>query len=299
MAARTTSSSRPQTIDPAAPRATPAPGVALVMPVANEIATIGRTYAAIDALARNDLVWIPVLDAVSRDGTREWIAAAARRDRRIEPLDIGPGRGLARAYLAGYRRAYLLGAPKVLEVDAGLSHAIADVPAILDALDARPVVASTRLLPPGGFVGVVWQRRWISRLGTLLARRLLGIPLSDCTGGLLGLRREVLGRLDLDGFLSRHHMVQTELKYYCRHLPWGEVPTVYRGSTSTLRLGSLTDAARVFLRLLADRWRLRPPLQRRAPRSSLQLVAGRGAHDASLPGAVSIVAPSIPTRRSA
>jgi len=229
------------------------PAVALVMPVANERATIAATWEEIADLDLGPLVWIPVLDSVCRDGTREWLAGLATQDRRVRPIDRSPGRGLAQAYVAGYREALRLGAAKILEIDAGGSHPVAVVPRLVRALDDVDHVATTRHGGGGRSVHVPWRRRALSRLGTWIGRALLGIPLSDATGGMQGFRREALERIDLDTFLSRHHMVQTELKYRCRHLSHREIPLVYHGSDSTLRLASVTDAARVTLRLLLDR----------------------------------------------
>lgn len=236
-----------------APDADAPPAVALVMPVANERATIEETWEEIADLDVGELVWIPVLDSVCRDGTREWLAGLALQDRRVHPIDRSPARGLAQAYVAGYREALRLGAAKILEIDAGGSHPVAVVPRIVRALDDVDHVATTRHRGGGRSVDVPWRRRVLSRAGTWVSRALLGIRLSDATGGLQGFRREALSSIDLDAFSSRHHMVQTELKYRCRHLSHREVPLVYHGSDSTLQLASVHDAARVTVRLLLDR----------------------------------------------
>jgi dolichol-phosphate mannosyltransferase len=242
-----------------------APAVALVTPVANERDTIERTWADIAALPIDGLVWIPVLDAISTDGTREWLRERAAADPRVRPLDRAPERGLAQAYLAGYREALRLGASKILEIDAGGSHPIARVPELVAALEDVPWVATTRHRAGGATLGTSWRRRLLSRVGTWVGRGLLGIPLSDCTGGLMGFRRETLGALRPENFHSRHHMIQTELKYHCRRLACREIPLVYRGGGSTLRARSVTDAARVTARLLLDRLGLWPAAGRRAP----------------------------------
>ncbi len=230
-----------------------APAVALVTPVANERATIERTWAAIESLPIDDLIWIPVLDSVSLDGTREWLSKRARIDERVRPLDLGPARGLARAYLEGYREAVRIGAAKIVEIDAGGSHPVSLVSEIVAALDEVPHVATTRNDGVGGYVDVPLGRRLLSRFGTWVGKGVLGIPLSDCTGGLQGFRRDALGAFHPEDFLSRAHMVQTELKYRFRHLPHREIPLTYHGSDSTLRWTAVADAARVTLRLFLDR----------------------------------------------
>lgn len=234
------------------------PAVALVMPVANERATIEATWEEIADLDVGPIVWIPVLDSIGNDGTREWLAGLAMQDRRVRPIDRSPAKGLAAAYVAGYREALRLGAGKIVEIDAGGSHPVAVVPKLVRTLDEVEHVATTRHRDGGRSVHVPWRRRALSRIGTWVGRALLGIELTDATGGLQGFRREALARIDLDGFLSRHHMVQTELKYRARHLSHREIPLVYHGSDSTLRLASVTDALRVTLRLALDRFRVLP-----------------------------------------
>jgi glycosyltransferase involved in cell wall biosynthesis len=229
------------------------PRVALVMPVANERETIARAYRAIVALPVPGLIWVPVVDSVSTDGTAPWLMRIARTDPRVRPVDLGPARGLARAYLEGFRHALAFGAEKIIEIDAGGSHPAGLVPLFVRKLDEFPIVFATRLAHGGRIEGMPLSRRCLSRAGTLAARLVLGLPFTDCTSGFQGFRREVLLALDLDRFASRFHVYQTEMKFYCRRLPFAEVPLRYRGSASTLKRASLSDAGRVFRRMLAER----------------------------------------------
>ena len=63
-------------------------------------------------------------------------------------------------------------------------------------------------MPGGGVAGWSWHRRLLSRGGCWYARRVLGVPVRDLTGGFKCFRREVLEALDLsevhaDGFARR------------------------------------------------------------------------------------------------
>ena len=55
--------------------------------------------------------------------------------------------------------------------------------------------------------------------------------------------------MDLDKFLSRGHMYQTEMRYYCRNYHTVEVPIHYVGSESSFRMKSVTEALRILFKL--------------------------------------------------
>lgn len=55
--------------------------------------------------------------------------------------------------------------------------------------------------------------------------------------------------MKLGEFLSKGHMYQTEMRYYCRNRNAVEVPIHYRGSKSGLHAGSVTEALRILFQL--------------------------------------------------
>ena len=69
------------------------------------------------------------------------------------------------------------------------------------------------------------------------------------TSGFEAFKAEVLKGMNLDAFLSTGHMYQTEMRYYCRNLNTVEVPIHYTGSTSSLKLKSVTEALRILFML--------------------------------------------------
>ena len=73
--------------------------------------------------------------------------------------------------------------------------------------------------------------------------------LKDMTSGFEAFQRPVLKSLDLDAFLSTGHMYQTEMRFYCRNMKTVEVPIHYTGSTSSLKLKSVTEAIKILFML--------------------------------------------------
>ena len=82
-----------------------------------------------------------------------------------------------------------------------------------------------------------------------MANLVLGTKLKDMTSGFEAFQADVLANMDLDHFLSKGHMYQTEMRYYCRHYHTKEVPIHYIGSKSSLKLRSVTEALRILFQL--------------------------------------------------
>jgi len=85
--------------------------------------------------------------------------------------------------------------------------------------------------------------------GTMLANFVLGTKLKDMTSGYEGFKRHVLENMDLDKFLSRGHIYQTEMRFYCRNYKTKEVPIHYVGGKSSLKLKSVSEALKVLFAL--------------------------------------------------
>ena len=92
-------------------------------------------------------------------------------------------------------------------------------------------------------------RRILSQGGTILANLVLGTKLKDMTSGFEGFQRGILEDMDLDAFLSKGHMYQTEMRYYCRNKHALEVPIHYVGTASSLKTSSVIEALRLLFQL--------------------------------------------------
>jgi dolichol-phosphate mannosyltransferase len=101
-----------------------------------------------------------------------------------------------------------------MEMDCDFSHDPADVPRLLDAVDAGADLALGSRYVAGGGVGN-WGlvRRFISRAGSLYAQVLLQTHVRDLTGGFKAFRRQVLETIDLEAIHSRGYAFQIENTY--------------------------------------------------------------------------------------
>ena len=189
----------------------------IVMPVANEEDTIGKTIEELLAFGYDDLYIYPVIDAFSKDKTEEIIRSYEAGTDKVKCIFFEGSTGVISCYLEGYRRALEDGAQRVIEMDGGGSHLPSELPQFIDALEeGYDCVWGSRFIKGGGMEHDPLYRKILSGGGTILSNIVLGTHLKDMTSGYEAFQRYVLENLDFDKFLSTGHMYQTEMKYYCR-----------------------------------------------------------------------------------
>jgi dolichol-phosphate mannosyltransferase len=172
-----------------------------------------------------------VVDDASPDGTGELADQLAREHAGVRVHHRARKDGLAGAYLAGFREALTAGADLIIEMDADLSHDPADLPRLIDAArHGADVVLGSRYVAGGGVEGWPWHRRLLSRAGGRYAAAVLGLPLTDLTGGFKCFRAGALRALDRDVVQSRGYAFQIELTFQAARagMEIGEIPIVFR-----------------------------------------------------------------------
>jgi dolichol-phosphate mannosyltransferase len=206
----------------------PAP-VWVILPTYNEAENLETVVAAV--LAAVPGVRVLVVDDSSPDGTGAIADRLAAERDDVEVLHRPRKSGLGRAYVAGFARALSAGAGSVVEMDADLSHDPADLPRLLERLaGGADVVLGSRYVPGGGIRDWDALRRGISRFGCGYARRVLGVPVRDLTGGFKAFRSGALEAIDYGSVRSQGYAFQVELTYRAlrRGLTVEEVPIVFR-----------------------------------------------------------------------
>lgn len=222
----------------------------IVMPVANEEATMGQILDEILSLPYDNLYIYPVIDNYSRDRTEEIIREREKRSEKVKCIFHEKSDGVVSCYLEGFKRALADGAEQILEMDGGGSHLPSEIPGFLEMLDrGYECVWGSRFMEGGSMREQPLYRRILSQGGTILANLVLGTRLKDMTSGFEGFQRKVLESMDLDAFLSKGHMYQTEMRFYCRNKDTIEVPIHYVGTASSLKTSSVTEALRLLFQL--------------------------------------------------
>ncbi len=235
------------TIDSSEIVAAPTTSVRLgvVTPMANESATavafVDQVLEACAAFPLASVTLFVVLDNVSHDGTRALLEAHARECPQLQVVWAPECRGVADAYIRGYREALEMGCDWILEIDAGFSHDPREIGSLLRAMDGNDCVFGSRFMAGAHNDGTLW-RRTVSRGGTALTNLVLGTHLSDMTGGFELFTRPTLEHVLAEGIRSRGPFFQTEIKAHCRGLRCAEVPIHYDSSSHHVGASAIAEA---------------------------------------------------------
>ena len=204
----------------------------VVMPTYNERENLPLIAKAILELPAEDLNLL-VVDDNSPDGTGQ--LADSLMDQypgRVAVLHRQEKNGLGPAYVAGFKQAISLGADYMVQMDADFSHQpkyLLDL--ITKANEGYDMVAGSRFAA-GGSVDESWPlfRKLLSWFANrVYVRVLLGIPLSDSTGGFRLWRRQTLIGIDLDRVRSNGYVFQVEIAYLASRLGYriAEIPIYF------------------------------------------------------------------------
>ncbi len=185
----------------------------VVIPTYNEVQNLPHL---LERVMEHDEFEVLVIDDSSPDGTGEVADRFAEQfSDRISVLHRTAKLGLGSAIATGLRYALRHEYRFVFHMDADLSHDPSVLPPMLRVLERADIVVGSRYLAGGTTVRRARHREFLSRLASKYARAVLGLPLSDPTGGYRGYRRQVLEALDLDQVASRGYAVQIELNHRC------------------------------------------------------------------------------------
>ena len=163
-------------------------GTLIVLATYNERLNIDRLLDPILALPnRCDIL---VVDDNSPDGTGAHVQARAAAEPRIQLVSRAGRGGVGSAHREGWRCARHAGYARIVTMDADLSHDPLDIPRFLAALDAGADVALGSRFVPGGKLDYKGWRRFLSLKGNGLARKALGLPISEYTTSFRAARLE-------------------------------------------------------------------------------------------------------------
>jgi dolichol-phosphate mannosyltransferase len=185
----------------------------VVIPTFNESENIDRLVRTILDRVPDVAVW--VVDDNSPDGTGVVVDSLAAGDSRVRAFHRPRKSGLGTAYAEAFARAVLEGADYVVEMDADFSHDPEVLGDLLDRARGADLVIGTRYIPGGSTPNWTLPRRIISRVGNIVARTVLGVPVHDATSGYRVYNRRALTTLRLDKVKLQGYGFQIETVFQC------------------------------------------------------------------------------------
>ena len=183
----------------------------VVIPTYNEAENLPLIVPQV--LEQDPCLEILIVDDNSPDGTGSIADELAESTGRVHVLHRPEKQGLGPAYRAGLRKALDLGADFVIQMDADFSHPPEILKVLLAEIEHCDVVLGSRYLK--GITVVNWpiERILVSYFGNLYARKITGLTITDATGGLRCVRRELLEKMGFERIHSNGYAFQIEMNY--------------------------------------------------------------------------------------
>ncbi len=230
----------------------------IVLPTYNERENLRHALARIREVADGHGIQLHTLivDDNSPDGTGELADELAAQTPDVSVVHRAGKEGLGKAYLAGFREALAMGAERIFEMDADLSHDAAYLPDFLRLIDqGADLVLGSRYVKGGGVENWSFSRKLISRGGCLYSQLILGLPLRDLTGGFKCFRRTVLETIDLAAVGTKGYGFQVEMTYRAYKLGFKvvELPIIFVDR----KVGDSKMTGNIFLEALTNVLKLR------------------------------------------
>jgi dolichol-phosphate mannosyltransferase len=210
----------------------------------NEAETIGALVLGLQTLG----LAAYVIDAGSTDGTGFIARQCGAYVEEHERIPIATG------LLRGFDVALADGNSLIVQMDAGGSHDLADLPFLVSALASHDLALGSRFIPGSQYIGPLW-RKVGSRLATAMCNQRLRTRFSDFTSGYRAFRAVALDKLEVellkDKRLANGHFFQAQVLAHAwkMGLRVAEVPITYRAGRSSLSPGVAWEAVRGWARL--------------------------------------------------
>ena len=167
----------------------------VVVPTYNEAENIKELISSI--LSNLPDSFIVVVDDNSTDGTAEIVEEIRRVEERVHIVSRQGKLGYASAVVTGLNYAISRGAEFVCHMDADFSHDPKSLPELLRMLKkGADIVIGSRYISGGKFEGSI-QRKILSIAANFLVRKLLSLPIRDCTSGFRFYRKDAVEKLPL------------------------------------------------------------------------------------------------------
>jgi dolichol-phosphate mannosyltransferase len=198
--------------------------ILVVVPTFNEVQSLPLLLEKIFSLPFP--VSVLVVDDHSPDGTSQKVKALQEIYERLFLMTRPRKMGIGSAYREGFAFARENNFDPVVQMDGDLTHDPGLIARLRDVLRDQDMVIASRYVKGARVVACPWGRRYLSRIGNVLAAMLLRLPVVDATSGFRIFKREALERIAVSTTTSEGFVFQIETVWRARAagLRMAEVP---------------------------------------------------------------------------
>lgn len=205
----------------------------VIVPTYNEIENIASMVRTVFSL--NQAFDMLVIDDGSPDGTALVVKELQNEFPNLHIIERQGKLGLGTAYITGFRWALERGYDYICEMDCDFSHNPNDLIRLVEACQAQGagIVIGSRYVTGVNVVNWPMGRVIMSYYASAYVRRMLRIPVRDCTAGFVCFDKRTLQAIDLDKIRMRGYGFQIEMKYTAYKLGFKvhEVPIIFTDRT--------------------------------------------------------------------
>ena len=199
----------------------------VIVPTYNERGNLPSLVQRV--MAQPAAVEMLVVDDNSPDGTGQVADEIAAKNPLFHVLHRNEKNGLGRAYCAGFEWALERDYEFVFEMDGDFSHDPGEIPNFLRAAQDADLVLGSRY--SNGIRVINWplKRLVLSLCAAKYVRIVLGMPMSDPTGGYKCFRQRALRSINLDAVRSNGYSFQIEMthKIWRQGMKIIEIPIIF------------------------------------------------------------------------
>ena len=177
----------------------------VLIPTYNEAQSIVELLQQLQKLS----IDVIVIDDDSPDGTS--IIVKKLSYPHVKVIDNGLKKGIGNAYLSGFKTACDLGYKKIATMDADGSHTVENLKQMVELCWRYDVIMGTRWIKGGSVTNWSFHRKLLSQFGTWYARKCLGVPYKDLTGGLRIYDLNLLQKMNFSAIQSNGYCFQIEM----------------------------------------------------------------------------------------
>ncbi|MCM8811825.1 MAG: polyprenol monophosphomannose synthase [Candidatus Omnitrophica bacterium] len=219
----------------------------VIIPTYNERAALPIITPEILAL-RPD-IGLLIVDDNSPDGTGQVAASLCEQfPGRMWVLHRQEKSGLGSAYLQGFRWAIqnIERVEYLLQMDADRSHDPAAIPSLIEAAASADLVIGSRYINGVRILDWPMERLLLSHISNTVTRKLIGLPLTDCTSGFKCFRRETIKKILAREINARSYDFQVAVNTLCHwlNLTITEVPITFHNRSQGISKLTRSDVIR-------------------------------------------------------